>query len=86
MANLLEIQNLSVSFDTHAGEVQAVRDVSLSLPEGKAVAVPAVKQHAHPLKKGDIDRAGQDILREHHSFPVFKDGLRKCYEYVLSVR
>ena len=39
MANLLEIQNLSVSFDTPAGEVQAVRDVSLSLPEGKVLAL-----------------------------------------------
>lgn len=29
--------------------------------------------------------AGQQILREQHSFPVFKDGLRKCYEYILSV-
>ena len=39
MSNLLEIQNLSVSFDTPAGEVQAVRDVSLTLPEGKVLAL-----------------------------------------------
>ena len=39
MSDLLEIQNLSVSFDTPAGEVQAVRDVSLALPEGKVLAL-----------------------------------------------
>ena len=39
MSDLLEIQNLSVSFDTPAGEVQAVRDVSLSLPECKVLAL-----------------------------------------------
>ncbi|MBQ8972346.1 MAG: ABC transporter ATP-binding protein, partial [Clostridia bacterium] len=39
MGNLLEIKNLSVSFDTPAGEVQAVRNVSLSLPAGKVLAL-----------------------------------------------
>lgn len=39
MAELLEIKNLSVSFETLAGEVQAVRDVSFSLKEGEVLAV-----------------------------------------------
>ena len=34
---ILEASDLSVSFETDAGEVQAVRDVSLSLKEGEAV-------------------------------------------------
>ena len=39
MAELLEIQNLSVSFDTPAGELQAVRDVSLTLKRGEVLAI-----------------------------------------------
>lgn len=39
MSNLLDVKNLQVSFHTYAGEVQAVRDVSFSLEEGKTLAV-----------------------------------------------
>ena len=39
MAELLEIRNLSVSFDTPQGELQAVRDVSLSLRPGEVLAI-----------------------------------------------
>lgn len=39
MTKVLEIQDLFVSFDTYAGEVQAVRGVSYSVDEGKVLAV-----------------------------------------------
>ena len=39
MAELLEVKNLSVSFDTPRGELQAVRDVSFDLHEGEVLAV-----------------------------------------------
>lgn len=39
MADLLEVKNLSVSFDTQQGELEAVRDVSFSLKEGEVLAV-----------------------------------------------
>lgn len=39
MENLLEVKNLSVSFDSPAGEVQAVRDVSFSLKKGEVLAI-----------------------------------------------
>lgn len=39
MEKLLEIKNLSVSFDSAAGEVQAVRDVSFSLNKGEVLAI-----------------------------------------------
>ncbi|MEG0876587.1 MAG: ABC transporter ATP-binding protein [Oscillospiraceae bacterium] len=39
MSELLEINNLSVSFHTPQGEVEAVRDVSLSLHEGEILAI-----------------------------------------------
>ena len=36
---ILEASDLSVSFETDAGEVQAVRNVSLSLKEGEVLAI-----------------------------------------------
>lgn len=39
MAELLEVKNLSVSFNTAAGEVEAVRDVSFSLKPGEVLAL-----------------------------------------------
>ena len=39
MSDLLEIKNLSVSFRTPQGEVEAVRDVSFSLQPGSALAI-----------------------------------------------
>lgn len=39
MSELLEVKNLSVSFYTRDGEVEAVRDVSFSLKEGEVLAV-----------------------------------------------
>ena len=39
MADLLEVKNLSVSFDTPQGEVQAVRNVSLFLRSGEVLAI-----------------------------------------------
>lgn len=37
--NVLDIDNLQVSFDTYAGEVQAVRGVTLSVGKGEVLAV-----------------------------------------------
>ena len=37
--NVLEVRRLSVSFDTYAGRVQAVRDVSFSLGKGETLAL-----------------------------------------------
>lgn len=39
MAELLEVKNLSVSFRTPQGEVQAVRDVSFTLRTGEVLAI-----------------------------------------------
>lgn len=39
MSDLLEIQHLSVSFDTPQGELEAVRDVSFSLRKGEVLAL-----------------------------------------------
>ncbi len=39
MAKVLDVQNLYVSFDTYAGEVQAVRGVTFSLDEGEVLAI-----------------------------------------------
>ena len=53
-------------------------------PDGFANGI--VRLCTDPARREALAGAGQDILRAHHSFPVFKDGLRKCYEYVLSVK
>ncbi|KUO73902.1 MAG: peptide ABC transporter ATP-binding protein [Clostridia bacterium BRH_c25] len=39
MEKILEVRNLSVSFDTYAGEVQAVRDISFDVEMGQCVAI-----------------------------------------------
>ncbi|WP_188499328.1 ABC transporter ATP-binding protein [Pullulanibacillus pueri] len=39
MENILEIKDLRVSFETYAGEVQAVRGVNLELKKGEALAI-----------------------------------------------
>lgn len=39
MADLLNVEHLSVSFFIPAGEVQAVRDVSFSLKAGEVLAI-----------------------------------------------
>ena len=39
MSDLLEVKNLSVSFDTLQGELKAVRNVSFSLRKGEVLAL-----------------------------------------------
>ena len=39
MEQLLEVKNLSVTIDSPAGEVQAVRDVSFALKKGEVLAI-----------------------------------------------
>lgn len=39
MSELLEVRNLSVSFDTPAGEIQAVRNVSFTVKSGEMLAI-----------------------------------------------
>jgi len=39
MKTILDVKNLSVSFDVYGGEVQAVRDVSFEVKEGEAIAI-----------------------------------------------
>ena len=76
MEQLLEVKNLSVSIDSRAGEVQAVRDVSFSLKKGEVLAIvgesgcgksmlcKSIMKLLPPsarIKNGSISVCGQDI-------------------------
>lgn len=78
MNNIVEIKDLKVSFNTYAGEVQAVRGVSFTVKRGKIVAIvgesgcgksvtaqSVIKLIPEPVgvyKGGSISFDGQDIL------------------------
>ncbi|MCR2807453.1 ABC transporter ATP-binding protein [Paenibacillus soyae] len=75
---LLEVKNLSVSFDIYAGEVQAIRDISFDVKEGEAVAIVGesgsgksvtaqsiMRLNPSPpsrIKSGSIKFDGQELL------------------------
>jgi len=78
MKTILEVKNLSVSFDVYDGEVQAVRDVSFDVKEGEAVAIVGesgsgksvtaqtiMRLIATPpgkIKNGTVTLDGQDLM------------------------
>ncbi len=78
MDRILDIENLHVSFDTYAGEVHAVRGVSLHLDEGEVLAIVGesgcgksvtaqtiMKLNPMPparIKEGSITLCGNDIV------------------------
>lgn len=78
MEKVLEIKDLRVSFDTYAGEVQAVRGVDLTVNKGEVVAIVGesgcgksvtaqtiMKLNPMPparIKTGSIDLCGKDIV------------------------
>ncbi|WP_010531492.1 ABC transporter ATP-binding protein [Lentibacillus jeotgali] len=80
MKNVLEVNNLSVSFDTFGGEVKAVRDVNFELSEretlaivgesgsGKSVTAQSIMQliEMPPGKfaEGSIKFEGEDIIQK----------------------
>lgn len=78
MADVLKIENLHVSFDTYAGEVHAVRGVSLHVEEGEVLAIVGesgcgksvtaktiMKLNPMPparIKEGMLELCGKDIV------------------------
>lgn len=77
MQELLKIDNLQLSFHTYAGEVQALRGVSLSLDHGEAIGIVGesgsgksvtslsimrLLPPAAEVKKGEIKFEGRDLL------------------------
>lgn len=78
METILEVKNLSVSFDSPAGEVEAVRDVSFTLKKGEVLAIVGesgcgksvlcksimkLLPASARIKEGIIRLNGQDITR-----------------------
>ena len=66
MANVLNIENLYVSFDTYAGEVQAVRGVSYFVNEGEVLAVVGPRKECYRTNdhEAESDAAGTNQVRE----------------------
>lgn len=78
MEEILKIDNLHVSFDTYAGEVHAVRGVTLDVKEGEVLAIvgesgcgksvtaqTVMKLNPMPparIKEGSIQLCGRDIV------------------------
>lgn len=78
MQNLLEIDNLELSFHTYAGEVQALRGINISLASGEAIgivgesgsgksvtslSIMGLLPKAAEIKAGTINFAGQGLLQ-----------------------
>ncbi len=76
---LLDVKDLTVSFDTYAGEVQAVRGVSFYLEKGEAIAIVGesgcgksvtaqsimrlIPSPPSRVKKGSVEFNGKDLLK-----------------------
>src|SRR5690625_4418796 len=80
MKKLLEVNNLSISFHTYGGEVQAVRDVNFDLHEGETLAIVGesgsgksvtvqsvmrlISMPPGEFKSGSIIMKGEDIVKK----------------------
>ncbi|QDP39791.1 ABC transporter ATP-binding protein [Radiobacillus deserti] len=80
MEKILEVKNLNVSFDTYAGEVQAVRGVEFDLRKGETLAIVGesgsgksvttkalmrlIPKPHGYIKEGEILFEGQDLVKK----------------------
>ncbi len=97
MEKILEVKNLSVSFNTHDGEVQAVRDISFDLHKGETLAIVGesgsgksvttkalMKLLPEPqgfIKNGEIMFENEDIVKKKRKTDAESARQRPCDDF-----
>lgn len=56
----------------------------LTAPDAPAFAAGIAALCADPARRHELGRRGAELVRSQYTFSLFKDGLRRCYEYVLA--
>lgn len=87
LLDYLKVKVPIVATDCEANRLILTPEIAELTPmTSEGLADGILRLCAHPERRAALAGAGEEILREHHSFPVFKNGLRQCYEYVLTMK
>src|SRR5690625_7388413 len=81
MKKVLEVKDLSVSFHTYGGEVQAVRDVSFDLHEGETLAIVGESGSGKSVTVQSIMRLLSMPPAECKSGSILMDGENRVAKY-----
>ena len=78
---LLEVKNLSVSFDTLKGEVQAVRDVSFSLKRGEVLVLAGESGSG----KSVLCKSIMKLLPSSTASGICRNCVEDCYQWYFKI-
>ena len=60
------------------------KTAELSKPDSESFAGAILRLCANPARREALTAWGKTILEDRHNFAFFRDGLRQCYEYILT--